>query len=642
MQCPNCGKEAINVNGKFVCLDCGIEITPASASPSVPAEPPIINHNPVFASEPDAASAPTQPETSNIPVEPQTPVRDIYEEALKGAEPKDNGSYDFDASKTDDKTTESPLETPTTISSNQSTSDVNSEPTATLVTPITPEAENEQPKPTSIVENQLEVNQSAPENPSLQVATEEQIQATQTEVSETPAPSVPNQVEPELPPITEPKDFESPAPAVENPFPGSPASNLQPESFFQPSTVDITGGENNNISSLSNPISDLEPTSEASQVPVARNLNESETPAIGSNLDDLLDQVAPASAPTMPTSAPAFSNPSPNMSVDTMMPVNQTPVPTAASATNQSPSMPGVSNIPSAESVFGNNPAPVAQTKSGFNKKIIIIIAAVLGGIILIVGLIAGIAAFSSPKKTSTELNQEKMFAISDAVSGVMDDALDAEVNFNQTVDFSAATVNETLADGSATPNLEELKGLVGKSIAKKGFWRVNSDGDIYLDETVGSEINKRVYKAAEKNTYVFSQASNSWTKSAGFSVNNVPNFYSVQNRGSLFYLTKINSIEEKGKEEIEGALSTKLRIVPKIDLIQGFLSEVSLLLATNSYEEVVVDNLEVYAWISGENKITKVTVSGDIGIKSDLYNGTVSVNSEASYIYKNVDIPKL
>jgi DNA polymerase-3 subunit gamma/tau len=41
VQCPNCGKEAINVNGKYVCLDCGVEITAAPTTPT----PTISNHD---------------------------------------------------------------------------------------------------------------------------------------------------------------------------------------------------------------------------------------------------------------------------------------------------------------------------------------------------------------------------------------------------------------------------------------------------------------------------------------------------------------------------------------------------------------------------------------------------------------------
>lgn len=37
MQCPNCGREAININGREICLDCGIEIAQSAAMPE-PAE----------------------------------------------------------------------------------------------------------------------------------------------------------------------------------------------------------------------------------------------------------------------------------------------------------------------------------------------------------------------------------------------------------------------------------------------------------------------------------------------------------------------------------------------------------------------------------------------------------------------------
>lgn len=65
MQCPNCGKEALNINGRMICLDCGIEIA-SGVTPAVNEETePVIS---------EAVSAVDAPFPNNDTVQHQSNI----------------------------------------------------------------------------------------------------------------------------------------------------------------------------------------------------------------------------------------------------------------------------------------------------------------------------------------------------------------------------------------------------------------------------------------------------------------------------------------------------------------------------------------------------------------------------------------
>jgi hypothetical protein len=112
LRCPNCGREAINVNGKYVCLDCGVELSPnqtqsSSQAPTtdapsiskysgsgplnnVPEETSVPAVTPPIALEPPIVEPPEAPD---LP----TPVKDEYINDLATKTEETSGSYDFSA-----------------------------------------------------------------------------------------------------------------------------------------------------------------------------------------------------------------------------------------------------------------------------------------------------------------------------------------------------------------------------------------------------------------------------------------------------------------------------------------------------------------------------------------------------------------
>jgi hypothetical protein len=80
MNCPKCGKELINVNGKYVCVDCGIEVPENEATQNsgtgVPTEPTPVETKPV-----DVTPAP-------LPVESVDPVPSQSTPPAETGEPK--------------------------------------------------------------------------------------------------------------------------------------------------------------------------------------------------------------------------------------------------------------------------------------------------------------------------------------------------------------------------------------------------------------------------------------------------------------------------------------------------------------------------------------------------------------------------
>jgi hypothetical protein len=106
LKCPNCGNEPINVNGKYVCLDCGIEISPTGAATAPQAATPVLetNHFSSLPASPVQQPAPTffaNPGEKVIAPPPPTStpsLKDQYmAELQKDDQPQAGGVFDFSA-----------------------------------------------------------------------------------------------------------------------------------------------------------------------------------------------------------------------------------------------------------------------------------------------------------------------------------------------------------------------------------------------------------------------------------------------------------------------------------------------------------------------------------------------------------------
>lgn len=665
MQCPNCKKEAINVNGKFVCLDCGVELNPkedASTQPPIVVNPSITNHedsvdNTQTASQPDSI-----PSTSPVVSQPEPTV------------PNEN----------------QPIPTPPV-----ELSAIPIEPVASIqiqpdpIPPTSPAVS--QPEPSATIEPVKEDFLNDINKPN----TDGSYDFNQTVPGSTQAP------EPTLP---------------ETPVAPQTSEPAQPENFFQPEYVDITPGkveekkakpaenrESETFDAYSTPsgigvgeplVEDLESQKDVSEFGISDNptLDKSRTieaeelftqdnipketpqeptpvntasPVIpepeqeapqntDASLDDLLEKYSDAPASVKPAGpAPAFDSVQPiipNLNEGDVPFPQTSPNPYQPNTTNvaQEPGqIPGGANIPPADSVFGPQPEGtpenlnIPSTVPKSKKKIVIIsIVAILA--VMVIGVLVYFGLFyNKPKdtKTNEEAQQGETFQISEEVSGVMDLPQNMEADFEQLIDFSGVTVLSP--EGQDPETKKNLDAFVKKPVSSKGTWKVDNIGNIKINGIFAEKVVEKTYIETDKTTYVLNPTSNVWTKTDGDNIKEVPVFYAPKVKAALFYNTKVDSIDEVDDEIIEGTTYRKIKIVPKADIIESALSETSPLLAGTNYNSLNLESLEVLAWITGDGLIYKIKISGDVVVDSDLYNGTVMLTSSATYTYSEVDIRK-
>lgn len=620
MQCPNCGKEALNVNGRYVCLDCGVEISPEAATTNTASETTntVNNHTPVADGNVVISTVeseqPVQPEVAPVqvaPAEQAAPVESAYLNELN------NSSAEPAETVGGGKVPDFPTSTAPAIPQNNPAEILASEVPA---------------------ENLAELNTTAGSNP--------------VNLFETPAAPQP-----------------------------TPEAAAAPENFFNPASIDLTNPTsaaapaNNlpekeeaampvNTSPVADPI--VEKTEEI-KIPVvaeeaAANIMPTasaevpETPTTSTpSLDDLLNQysntptsssatVAPSTLESNFTGAGFNSSQPASASVDSMSSGVQAG-PANPQVTTPANNIPGSSSIPSAESVFGpQNQEPkidVPQKAKIDSKKMMIYGGIVIAAIIFIAGAIAiGVNLAKSKAPTDpVALKQEQMLEYSELVGNAMDPNQNLVVSFNQSLDFTKATVKTV--EGADPAAVDGLKNLFSTAILNNGNWSGNIAGDISLDSMLGSVPNKRIYIQSEKATYVFSAELNSWTKINDYQFTSVPPFYGVVNKGALFYTSKSDEISYVTDEDLEGVTYKKIKIKPKKEVFESLITGSGAALTTAKITEINSENLEIFAWINEEGKIHKVSVVGDLGVNADIFEGTVSVKSEATYEYKDVTIQK-
>lgn len=309
--------------------------------------------------------------------------------------------------------------------------------------------------------------------------------------------------------------------------------------------------------------------------------------------------------------------------------------------------MPGTGNIPSAESVFGPSPEnasgqfDVNQKGAGGKKRMLIIIGSIVIGVLVLFGvIILGISLLKPKTTNNTESEQQaETYKISEEVSKVMDLPMNATATYEQSLDFADVIV--PTIEGSDNKVQADLEKLFASPVALKGSYKTDEKSDIQNDETYNGAPIKKTYIAADKSTYVFNAATNTWAPVTGDTVTEVSAFYPPQTKAALFYNTKVNVIDEIGEETIDGSTYRKMKIVPKEDIIKAVISGSSPLLAKTQYDSMNLDQLEIFAWVTEDNNIYKIAVNGSVAVVSDLYEGTVKITSSVIFKYNSVQINK-
>lgn len=674
MQCPNCQKEAISVNGKFVCLDCGIEINPSGSTPTAPAATDsIVNHD---APQPTIIPGPVSPFDNSA----QAAVADTVSQETPGAAEPLVGVPSVDPLPGQDSVQPSIIPEPLSpIGSPEPSASMGAEAqevSAPIETPASPESQIATPikdeflkeietSPAQELESQsLPASGGASVVPDFPIGTasvnEDPIsQASWSDDSATTEPIEPTQV-----------PFASEQTSIENnPASGTPSQDpVEPESYFQPNQINIApvtnsdNAQNDTLEQAAAPMNDnsdapvsTEPSTSVSEAPVsmetpgsfsaqpvsgpAQNQAASASPA-GGSLDDLLDAYsAPNSEVSASLALGDSAQPSTNLAanpIDSVQPaVQDMPI-----DTEQTP--PG--QIPSYEQVFGSQSSEQAAQAQNYrseslrdkifnNKKLLIIIAAVVGLVVL--GSITAVIVTGLSKKSPSATTQVDRAVLSQKIQNAMEGDINAEVQFDQSIDFTSVKFTDNFI--SDARNKKAIDSLATPA-ANKGTWKASKGGDLSLEATVNGNIDNKIYISSEKNTYELGADGITWAKKAGMNITTVPDFYPIDSRAKLFYVAQAENIVSLGKDEINGISYSRYRIVPKPEFIEAIIKKSIPAIKDLVFTSTNTDSLAINAWIDSEGKIAKISADGIVKIngKDISGEGTISIKSEASYGYND------
>lgn len=635
MKCPNCGKEAIFVNGKYVCLDCGIEISPeqqaaqnmaaeqiqevrtpeSSVTPSI--QPISDEAIPSPQTESSDASVAVESQVSStvpleVPVTTEKPVQQYYENALAENEDQPTtgshaGVYDF--------------------SENQST------PT---------------PETASIADLGAPTEPSVSEMASVPVPTAEQI------VTAEPEPTVTN-ASPSEPTLTIANEPES-----------LPIANeTEPETYFSPNSFDIKENQNNPVEAAPVVVDDAataEPAVEAlpelsptlpetfaeplpeeisgpntDQIPEHLGEGNPATPEpVSSTLDDMLGNEPIGEVETPETVSPISAfGPTPIASEPNLTNVtSENPMPSVESVFGttgqESAPAPQDSKMPTAQD-FGVAPKPEPKKK---NKLVPIIIAAV-AGVLLLGGGAFAIITLTGEKEVSYPviLSDEGITNLSSAVSTAIQQPQGIAVDYNFEANLSKLTVKDTAVDKVAAEK------QVGSNYELSGSWYTDPDEDIMVDFDLTDLNDKRTYISQEEKTYIYNSETQKYDAQNGLLVAGVPAFAGVEEKTALLYTTNIKGASLLGKEQIDGSEYSKYQITPDGEIIEETLAVMGGIFKDADYTTINTDALTLYVWISSDNKIKKTSLSGEIEIDTASVSGTININGEATYQYLEVSI---
>jgi hypothetical protein len=604
MKCPNCGKEAIFVNGKYVCLDCGIEITPeqqafqnqANDQAPEPVIPEIeVTPEDVAPKMPEADSiTPPSDQTSEMPqatTEPAAdkPVQQYYENALSEDEPSVEagatkpGVYDFDTPETPapSELSDAPVETTDNVNSSLS------EPSM-MIMPEQPTAPMPTTEPASPVTNTGTPDYFAPNS--------FDINATQPATEASPA-------------IEEIPVAETPVASVE------PMTPLEPTQSEIPATAPVT-----EVPPITMPDEIQSPIAPAPEV---------------KTLDDMLGS-APVSTPEVSSPVSAYGP----TNIDTVTTAEPTP-----------DNINTESAMPSVESVFGttaedNKPNTSQPTAQDFGvapppppqkKKIPLLM--IIGGAAIFVLLIGGLLAvmlLSGNRKATlpVDLNDTERDALSSQVSSSMQEPQGITVAYSYGADYSGLIVKDE-AEDKAT-----LEKSFGTPFALSGAWYSDNDGDISVDSKTGDINDKRTYIASELSTFVYNAKTKKNKEEAGLNLVGVPTLFDAEEKAIHLNSNNITLVKLLAEEQLEGVATKKYQIIPDEDFVKENLNVLGAVFSEAQYQSINYDNLIIYSWISNDQKrIEKISISGEILLETTTFSGKVLLTGEAVYDYIEVSI---
>lgn len=610
MKCPNCNKEAIFVNGKYVCLDCGIEITPEQEAVQNAAEPNVFSSavpapEPVPSTDTPVSIPVATPTSTPEPVtteeaaaeEPvEKPVQNYYEEALGGdttpaAPTSGSGIYDFSDNK---KEPESSIET---VTEEAPVSDmVAAVPEPTQSEPLVEPQASEAPVTT-------DVSSATPENYFSPSSFD--INKSQEDATSEPIAAIDNSAEPPVAVAPEPIPVEPPI------VPETPAPNPEP--------VPTVGQEEPPTVTPDEVFGDA-PTTE----PVApvKTLDE----MLGQSEGQVPVEQSPISAYGAPTSSSVADITTANVTQENTLPSVESVFGGQPATQNQ-----GNPNIPTAQD-FGVAPKPKPQK----NNKWILPVAIGAGALVLIVGVALALI-FTSNKKPVTKypvtLEQEAINALSSSVTNAMESEQGVEADYSLDVDFAELDVAETATEK------ETIEAQIKAPYNLSGKWYTDKDGDINTDTAVGEKTDRRTYIKESSKTYVYTETTQKYEPVAGLALLNVPSVFEPEEKASILYATTIKKIVLAGKENLDGEEHSRYGVVLNEDVVSEMLEVLGGIFKDATYTSLNTDNLIFNIWVSGDYKVKKITVSGFATVESEKISGNIKISGEAVYQYLDITI---
>lgn len=656
MNCPTCGNEAINVNGKYVCLECGVELP--GSTPPAPTTSAVNNHLIGNDDEiPVAAASNIAPREKVIAPPPSSTVKDNFLRELDEMSEPGMGSQ---ASQTTREIPDFPTAPATPQAVSQPAVAANDELASippTISEPLPLETAPAVKVPVE-AESPVVAEPSAPAQnpflgvPGLSVPEAEPSKATGFDDSQSaPRPQFP--VEPDLP-TTEPKvatepieeKLEAPlaAPAPQPPVDSSPAVPSEPvtDPFDSLINENKDGSATPNISEIANleqkpsteeavpetitpPVVGIDPASPQSYFQPA-------TLEIGSNgmaSEAIASANTPDVLPTTPdpvvAEVPAPLTPpvvGTGGFVDSVRPAQY-------QATTTPPSAPA-GGLPSVESVF-NNPASVPATSplSKFKMSKGLLIGLIAGGaaLLLLIGIIITLTVSSKGK---TLQKSEIESAVVTQVPAKIDQPQELRVTYKQQLNFSGLSLKE-----GASPEIEkQLQALKDSAYTKEGSWQTNITGDIAVEIKGKEGAFSKTYVAAEKTTYVYEGTN--LNKVEGRELSGVPSIFNPVERGGLFYSSNLSSLShQKTFQDEEKKTFYEFKLMPKPEFVQTLLTETSTVFSAAKIADLNASGLNLVVQTDENYNLYRISVNGEVIIDSDLFSGVVNFQGNAIYSYE-------
>jgi hypothetical protein len=318
-------------------------------------------------------------------------------------------------------------------------------------------------------------------------------------------------------------------------------------------------------------------------------------------------------------------------------PIEQLPVETLPPAsTEQSiPALPGSGNIPSAESVFGpSGTEPEVAVPKKSNKNLII--GVVLGFIaIVIISLFVYFGYTMLSGRGQAVTPEEEMFKVAQAISGKMDFQKPVKEEYFQSVDFSKVKAIKTFPENSRE------KTLLGNPASFSGTLKIDKDDDYSSEFGLSNKDYKYIFINKENTLYESSLDTGDLVKAPAGTIAVPNNFLPIKGRGYLLYNNNLVSLKKSIKETVNGSECQKYAMVLKPEVLKSYLAANFNALKDANYTEFKSDNVLASIWVDSENRLRKFAISGDIELKSDVVEGSVSIQFESNYSYDELEISK-